>query len=273
MRAPRLPVILMLLGPAACAAANDDDEPTPEPPSIWTCDEGDREGSIGESENETASHVDFNVRTPEGYDPVVGSPLIVVYAPAGANEVTSEGFHELTADALDGGYVIAYSDHVGPTGKGAVEYTSHVLDAVVDDWCIDEDRVYFTGHSDGGTVSSLLVIWDLVDPKPAAIAPGGAGLSAEILAQIGCSYEVPVMVTHGANDTLFPGRGEQAARWWAECNDCDEEPTVEGNNDCEVYSGCTDGAEVRYCENELTHPEWPEFMNDEILEFFARFPL
>jgi hypothetical protein len=29
--------------------------------------------------------------------------------------------------------------------------------------------------------------------------------------------------------------------------------------------------EVRCCENDLMHTQWPDFMNDEILKFFERF--
>ncbi len=262
---------LALIGCPGDGAEDETPAPTPEPDPVWTCDAGERDGAIGESANETDSRFDFNVRTPDGYDPEVGSPLIVVYAPAGADEETSERFHELTDPALDAGFVVAYSDHISPTGLGALEYTAEVSEAVVERWCIDEDRVYFTGHSDGGTVSSMLVLYDLVDPKPAAIAPGGAGVTGDLLEDTGCSYTVPVMVLHGANDALFPGRGAQAAAWWAECNGCDDEPQIDDDG-CEVHTGCDDGAEVRYCENDLTHPEWPDFKNDDILDFFGRFP-
>ncbi len=254
-------------------AESPGEDPTPEPPAPWICQAGDRDGPVGESENETSGSIDFNLRTPQDYDPELGSPLVVVYAAAGANEASSEAFHDLTEDALGEGYIIAYADHISPSSQSAVDFLADVLHEIVDEWCVDEDRVYFTGHSDGGTVASLLVIWDRVEPRPAAIAPGGAGLNEGFLSGLDCSDTLPVMVTHGANDSLFPGFGAQAARWWAQCNGCADEAEPGPDGDCEVYSGCEGGAEVRYCENELTHPQWPNFMNDEILDFFGRFPL
>lgn len=263
-----LAVPLMLL--VACPSTEEEPAPTPEPtPSGPTCEAGTRVGEAGETSHTTDDGLVFTVRTPDGYDPQVAVPLVVVFSPAGGDERSSETFHGLTGPILDEGWIAAYVDHVSPAGEAAVARAAAVPRAVADGWCVDEDRVYFTGHSDGGTMSTLLVVYDLADPRPAAIAPGGAGVNAPILQDIGCADPVPVMVLHGSNDALFPNRGASAAAWWAFCSDCDDPVEEDG---CEVHRGCAGGVEVRYCENELTHPEWPTTMNDEIVAFFESYP-
>src|SRR5262245_14515750 len=67
---------------------------------------GPAEGSVGEL---TPSGVDFNVRTPAGYDATAAHPLLVVYSPAGVtNPVQTEQFTGLTPDAIARGYLVAY---------------------------------------------------------------------------------------------------------------------------------------------------------------------
>jgi polyhydroxybutyrate depolymerase len=113
--------------------------------------------------------------------------------------------------------------------------------------CIDPDRVYSTGFSNGGFFSNLLgcVRGEVVD----GIAPvgGGGRFPGE------CGPKVPALIIHGAQDEVVPfTMGEDAARHWAAHNGCPPaEPVQDGG--CALYD-CE--ADVRFCSFEGKH-NWP----------------
>ena len=247
---------------------SDDGSSSSDTGSAADCEAGSKPGSVGSTDDmATAAGIAINVRTPDDYDATVAHPVIVVFAPAGATADTTESFTGLTPDALDAGYIIAYADHVSPMNLGIIEGLSPVLDDVVDTWCVDTERVYYTGHSDGGTISEVLLSIDEEDPRPAAAAPSAAGITGPTMNMIGCPPEPrPIMVVHSINDGLFPpasGFGLDAAQVWADCNGCSGDPTPNGG--CIEWPGCT--AQTLYCEGSGSHGQWPA-INDEIIAFF-----
>ena len=236
-----------------------------------SCAAGSKPGAAGSTDAmPTAVGVAINVRTPADYDPTVAYPLVVVYAPAGGDADLTESFTGLTNNALDGGYVIAYADHVSPMSLEIVEGLQPILDDIVDTWCIDTERVFFTGHSDGGTIAEILLARDETDPQPRAAAPSNAGVTGMLLSQVGCpSAPKPVMVIHSANDGLFPpanGFGFDAAEVWAGCNGCAAEPVADGP--CVRWPGCDDDVPTLFCETAGQHGQWTN-LNTTMFEFFA----
>lgn len=135
----------------------------------------------------TAEKHGFILVRPEGYD---GSGL---------------GFRTWNAGACCGGAVEAGVDHVAAVRA--------ILDLVEREWRIDADRVYATGHSNGGMLSYRLAC-ELGD-RIAAIAPNAAALVDTDLGAIpprqlfACSppRPVPVMHMHGEADTCVPMAG------------------------------------------------------------------
>jgi polyhydroxybutyrate depolymerase len=230
--------------------------------------DGPLDGAVGEL---TPLGVDYNVRTPADYAPTVGHPLIVVYAPAGGSATTTEQFTGLTAPATARGYVIAYLNHVLPSGDAQFADAGTVPQQIIARWCIDERRVYTTGHSDGGSLASVTGLFEVTDPKPAAIAPSAAGVSTSTLSSVDCPAPLPVMVLHSSNDSLFPvpSFGLEPSQWWASCASC-AGPGATLPNGCIVHDGCADGVEVQYCEGTGQHGSWPP-LNEAMLDFFDRF--
>jgi len=158
----------------------------------------------------------------------------------------------------------AYVDHVRPNDAAALREAAEVPALVAADWCVDEARVYFTGHSDGGTTATILALNEL-GLQPAAIAPSAAGVSESNLATVDCrSTPLPVMVMHAEDDTLFPGFGAQAADWWAACNGCGPAGAARPDG-CRPYDSC--GAATLYCEGTGGHGAWPP-LDDAVLTFF-----
>lgn len=236
------------------------------------CIAGSRLGpSGGSAREETPAGTRYLVKTPANYDPTRAHPLIVVFAPHGVSCLLSERFVGLTRAATREGFVVAYADS-RPLDAKALEDLGRIPALLAGRWCIDEHRVFFTGHSDGGTVAMAVTVLRKAI-SPAAIAPSAAGFRGADLATYACPPPVAVMVQHARNDDLFPGFGRESAAWWAACNGCSGKPEPRADG-CLAYPACRAGGATLYCESEGRHLDWPR-RNDRILEFFesvARLP-
>ncbi|OQW63523.1 MAG: hypothetical protein BVN28_04230 [Nitrospira sp. ST-bin4] len=237
-------------------------------PAAARCEAGARIGQAGVSDGEaSAEGLRYHVRTPTNYDATIAHPLLMVYAAAGQSGLASERMTGLTSMATASGFVIVYADH-RPLGIPAIEQLGTISGSVAKKWCINEKRVFVTGHSDGGTASLALAVLDKTKKVPAAIAPSAAGWTGKDLEAYQCPAPIPVMVMHGVNDSLFPGWGAQTSAWWAACNGCDVAKTKKVEGGCVAYQGCRSGAATLYCEGAGGHRDWPD-LNRVMIEFFV----
>jgi polyhydroxybutyrate depolymerase len=237
-------------------------------PATARCETGARTGRAGASDGEaSAEGLRYHVRTPSNYDATIAHPLLMVYAAAGQSGLASERLTGLTPPATASGFVVVYADH-RPLGIPAIEEFGTIPGSIAGKWCIDEKRVFVTGHSDGGTASLALALLDKTKKIPAAIAPSAAGWTGKDLEAYHCPAPIPVMVMHGANDSLFPGWGAQTSAWWAACNGCDAAKTRKVEGGCVAYQGCKSGGATLYCEGAGSHRDWPN-LNRVMIEFFA----
>lgn len=230
------------------------------------CVDKTNDGLAGEFREETEKGSSFFVKTPANYQATYAHPLLVVFAPSGVPSYWVEKYTGLTRTATESGYIIAYANS-RPMSVESILELGTIPKRIADKWCIDTDKVFFTGHSDGGTISSALVFLPESQVKPAAIAPSAAGVRGKDLEVYTCPAPVSVMVMHGKNDDHFPGFGEEAASWWASCNQCQSSKVFESSAGCLIYSDCLENVEVRYCEGSGNHFDWPR-INDEMMSFF-----
>ena len=190
-----------------------------------TCKQDSRPGNSGIiNKLISKDKLSYNLRTPTNYDSNHSHPLLVVYAPAGTSAIKSERLTGLTHDATAAGFIIAYIDKVRLTLE-SLELLGKIPAEIAELWCIDKQQIFYTGHSDGGTISSALTFLQSSSIPPAAIVPSAAGLTTKDLAEQNCPAPLSVMVMHNSDDSLFPGYGKQAASWWAACNQCSNETT------------------------------------------------
>ena len=237
-------------------------------PAAARCEAGARIGQAGVSDGEaSAEGLRYHVRTPSNDDATIAHPLLMVYAAAGQSGLASERMTGLTSTATASGFVIVYADH-RPLGIPAIEQLGTIPASMAKKWCIDEQRVFVTGHSDGGTASLALALLDKTKKVPAAIAPSAAGWTGKDLEPYQCPAPIPVMVMHGATDSLFPGWGAQTSAWWAACNGCDATKTKKVEGGCTAYQGCRSGGATLYCEGAGSHRDWPN-LNRVMIEFFV----
>jgi polyhydroxybutyrate depolymerase len=162
-----------------------------------------------------------------------------------------EGFAVATLQA-DGG---TWNVPVRDSRANDVAYVGDVIDHVATLVCTDLARVYATGFSGGGRMSSLLGC--LLNARIAAIAPvSGLRWPAPCAGR-----PIPVLTFHGLADEQNPYAGKAAGRgaeWlesvpdalagWARHNGCNLKVILEdpaGPLSTMRYEGCGDGAEVR----------------------------
>lgn len=231
------------------------------------CAAGSRPGLAGAIDGRvSADGIKYMVRTPSNYEATSAHPLLMVYAPAGMNRWTSERFTRLTTTATGAGFVVVYADHK-QLNIPTVEQLGKIPKLVSKEWCIDEKKMFATGHSDGGTAALALAVLENTKKIPAAIAPSAAGWTGKDLEAFQCREPTPVMIMHGKNDTLFPGWGKQTSTWWAGCNRCEVTKTKVVEGGCRAYQGCASGGATLYCEGVGGHRDWPD-LNPIMLEFF-----
>ncbi len=231
------------------------------------CAVGTRPGESGAVNGEsTGEGIKYNLRTPLNYDPTMAHPLLMVYSPAQSNRAKTEKSTGLTLKATTAGFIVAYADHPELSPTSTIELGT-IPGLIAKKWCVDEQRIFLTGHSDGGTAAMALAFMAGTKDIPDAIAPSAAGINYQDLRDRKCPQPIPVMIMHSANDHLFPKYGVQSSGWWAACNQC--EPIPEKiENGCMAYSGCANGVKTWYCEGDKLHAQWPD-INDTLLDFFV----
>jgi len=230
------------------------------------CDPVRRDGPPGRTNGiRSRDGVGYVVRTPSNYDARLRHPLLMVFAPAATDAETSERVAALTMTATSSGYVVAYADHI-PLGPRGAKVLGRIPGEIGARWCIDPQRVFLTGHSDGGTVAEVVAVDADSRDGVAGIAPSAAGIVASDLSGYGCRTPIPVMVMHSRDDTWFPGFGEDAARWWAACNGCAPGNPEPGADGCRRFANCR--APTVYCEARGPHIRWAG-RGEAIVNFFA----
>jgi polyhydroxybutyrate depolymerase len=202
----------------------------------------------------TARGVKFSVRAPLNYDAAYRHALLVMYAPAGYSRFSAERYYAMTGAATAAGMVVAYANHV-PLSADAVQALGEVPARVASRWCIDAARVYFAGHSDGGSISMGVTFMGKSTLEPSAIVASGAGIRAGDLAHYQCPRPTRITLLHSVEDERFPGYGEETIAWWAKCNACGARASQSDGAGCFAYAGCA--APTRFCPTRGAHARWP----------------
>ena len=254
----------------------------------------------------------MSIHMPAGFDPSIPHPIVLLLHGSGGNGAVMLKVADLEAASDRHGFIVAAPDggipaRDGfvwnipgvPTVTGAVPtaadaddvaYLGKALDALVAQGCVDRARVYVTGISGGGRMSSWLGC--VAADRFAAIAPV-VGLRAGNPSAADpktpdpdtCrpSRPVPVMAFAGDKDTVNPIQGGGTGYWqytmqaaeqrWAQLNGCSGAPTTRwiapGVYE-EHYAGCRGNADVvgRITVGGLH--DWKVADNDAMWAFFSR---
>jgi len=161
---------------------------------------------------------DVRVYVPTEVDGTATVPLVMNFhgfAVNGDVQATVTGYEEF---AEDNGFVVVHPTAVPPNGsdrnsweladldapgKDDLAFTNELLDLLIEDYCVDESRVYATGLSGGGMFTSRLVC-DMAD----RIAAASAVAALEYSDTCDPARAVPFMAIHGTEDRVVPFDGD-----------------------------------------------------------------
>ncbi len=241
------------LGPRTSRPSPGCGRPIVTGPAIWPV-------TVGRIERETRLFV------PERYQPAIATPLVLNFHGSGRTALEQETYSGLADIAEREGFLLATPQGSGsPSGweipgvfndQGGddVEFAVALIDSLATSHCVDLNRVYATGMSNGAEMASLLACRrpDLI----AAIAPVAGAIFD------GCTAgAVSVMAFHGTFDTLVPFSGAAGdVASWARLVGCTAQIVVERvGTDVEVrsYLGCPEGVAVVLVVSEGGGHQWP----------------
>lgn len=214
-----------------------------------------REGQSLHALERSFDGVRYVVRAPANYEPAHRHPLLVVFAPARTSRHGTERMVGLTREATARGFVLAFVDAVRP-GPAAAHKLADLPRRIAGEWCIDTQRIYLAGHSDGGSFASIIAVMAGAHQPIAGIVASAAGVQERDLDEHGCPTPRSVLIMHSTRDAIFPGFGESTSRWWGRCNGCDLDRPVRGRHGCLTWAACR--ASTWYCEGDEPHTRWPK---------------
>jgi polyhydroxybutyrate depolymerase len=213
----------------------------------------------------------FLVDVPASYDPALAYPLVFGFHGAGTSGALfrSSGYGNLLS-AMAGEAIVVHPTALGdPAAWNAdadLPFFDAMLEALVQDLRVDDERIFATGHSSGGFFSNTLGCQR--GGVLRAIAPV-AGAGPFTFGDETCVGEVAVWLAHGDNDPSVPfTRGVQSRDSWLASNGCDATASVPASPDeCLDYDGCDAGLPVRWCVHHDAHA-WPDFAAQGLWDFF-----
>ncbi len=223
----------------------------------------------------------YRLHVPAGYDPSRPTPLVINYHGYGSNAMEQERYSGMVTESDAQGFIT-----VAPNGTNSPQrwyiygswepgyvddfaFTRDLVDRLSAQLCIDPARIYATGISNGGGMSSLAGCE--LDDVFAAIAP----VAGEPYSDLQCrnAGPVPIIAFHGTDDQLVPfdgGRGGRLnlpitpardnLRDWASHNGCNltlKTTHIAADVTLESYGGCTDNADAELYVIEGGGHTWP----------------
>ncbi|MFP5020441.1 CE1 family esterase [Pseudonocardia phyllosphaerae] len=223
--------------------------------------------------------IDRRVRlhVPQDYTPDRATPVVLMFHGRGNGGRTTEEFSGLSSLPA----IVAYPYGVeGGEGKrswqGApyaapgvddVAFTGALLDDLESNLCVDPQRVFAAGKSNGGGFVEILGC--RMAGRIAAIAPvaGAYYRAGEPACTPGRS--VPALFVHGTADPVVPYTGSaerglppipEKVDEWARREGCDRRPATrrtEPDVTTSTWSGCADGSRVEHVAVEGGGHTWP----------------
>jgi polyhydroxybutyrate depolymerase len=208
---------------------------------------------------------------PAGYDGTRPYPLVFAFhgATTSGEFFRSARYGNLLSTLADVAIVVhpdALGDPTAWNTQADLPFFDALLSALDQSLCVDDARVFATGHSSGGFFTNTLGCQrgDVLR----AIAPVSAG-GPFTFGESGCTGDVAVWLAHAENDETVPfENGLDSRDRWLTQNDCADTTSPVDPSPCVQYAGCGDGLPVRWCVYQDGH-NWPDFAPEGIWSFFS----
>jgi poly(3-hydroxybutyrate) depolymerase len=204
---------------------------------------------------------------PRNYTPDTPLPVIFAWHGMGGSGSVARSYFRIDS-AVANRAIIVYPDGLpvndGSTGWDLnatgidVAFFDALLTYVSDNYCIDRDRVFSTGHSYGGMFTNALACYrgDVLRASApvAGMPPSAYGRG------VTCTGNVAALIIHGENDpTVDYTRGGIGGKdFWVAQNDCSTmiDPTPITPAACLEYQDCQPDLPVVFCTHTEGH-DWP----------------
>jgi polyhydroxybutyrate depolymerase len=240
----------------------------------------------------------YRLHVPSGYAPGAATPLLLSFHGGTGNATQHASMTEMHPKSDSAGFLLIEPEGFagpfnlptwnagnccGPAKNYAIDdvaFTEAMIDDLAAEACVDQKRVFSTGHSNGAMFSYRLAC-ELAD-RIAAIAPNAGGI-ADVNQNVtppvqvfDCSpsRSVPVFHMHGDADTCYQmsggvGTGISGVNFisipatidgWVARNGCSTNTVTtfqNGGATCETYQGCAQGADVTLCTLAGHGHAWP----------------
>lgn len=264
---------------------------------------GDFPGTVASGGEERT----YLLHVPPGYDGTQATPLVLAYHGLGGDSQQQMDYSGLPATSDREGYLL-----VAPQGRQAsnvslthwnvvlselpdeaddVAFTSDLIDALATDLCVDLNRVYATGLSNGAEMVSRLAC--SLSERIAAVAPVSGlyypPLAEELQDSAGCEpvRPVPIVSFHGTDDPIIGFNGgrpvlagfaiplnfrdmdDEILPDWAASQGCDPEPSSSPVTDhvhLLTYGNCNEGSVIEMFVLEGGGHTWPDATSDPVPE-------
>ena len=249
---------------------------TPERIELCDGDAGDRNETLRSGDLDRT----YGLHIPPQYDGLRRLPLVLNLHGYGSNARSQAAYSRLPQKADEAGFIVVTPDGAGTPPQwnnlqlaelpDDVAFIRDLLDHLEETLCIDPERVYATGISNGSAFAQRLAC--LLPDRIAGVAAVAAFVYPVVCA--GAS-PVPIIAFHGTADACVPyeggvttcGRGglpvppvETAAENWARHNGCAPEPArsqVSEHVQAIAYSECRDNVAVVLYAVEGGGHTWP----------------
>lgn len=210
---------------------------------------------------------------PAGYDGNTPMPLVFAFHGATTSgALFRSAFYGNLLSTMQDAAIVVHPDALGDPSSWNTEADIPFFDVLLAELgarvCVDEARVFATGHSSGGFFTNALGCQrgDVLR----AIAPVSAG-GPFTSGGNGCSGEVAVWIAHAENDEIVPfDSGVDSRDRWLSSNGCSAASEPIDPAPCVEYDGCSPGSPVRWCVYQDGH-DWPDFGPDGVWGFFSSF--
>ncbi len=191
-------------------------------------------GSITQTITSSGKERHFRLYLPTSYQPDKPAPLVLNLHGLAGNAEEQEQYSGFEDDADAAPFILVTPEALGtphhwhvsgtrePGYVDDVTFVSDMLDELNSSLCVDQQRVYAAGISNGGAMVALLAC--SMPGRFAAIAFVSGATYSGACDQIG---PMPVLAFHGTSDKVIPFDGgllgkpiQDTVRQWAKHNGC-----------------------------------------------------
>jgi poly(3-hydroxybutyrate) depolymerase len=178
---------------------------------------------------------------PTDYDNTKAYPLVFVWHGAGVTNTAFHGYLDMHA-VVGNDAILVTPECLNDSGSWGTDmaYPDALIEHFETNYCIDESRLFTTGHSMGGMYTGQIGCQrgDVFrgDAVLAAPHPGGQCVDGNMAAMM------------SVGDSDFVANGPTEFAWWAAKNGCDASMTMPVDPmQCVEYGGCDPDKPVRTC--------------------------